>query len=396
MPRSRGMPGSWRGFRRPRTGCASAALTCEEGNAGTSGGSACVMNPVTGSRCWSTGAPRRRVRSTWPLRARRMACGDAGTSPCAAAAVTGVDDEVLEREGVRGYPWAGRGGRAAGRARGHANRQDARHRRHVAGRAGRDHPVGALRRAGGPGRSRHREDRRRPAPRGLPALHAPSPRRSRCAGGGAQARCSSATSARCCPASGRRTYCCAPSGSCSPGSAADRAEGRLAEELKGRAMMADVLAAAVRDRQHTGPAEIEFAGETLQLDRQVVAEATRRARPPGSRTTGPGRSSRNRSSLRSPTSTPESPANSPGSFRPTSLTSSPRRSRRSRPTSRPSRRSPAAATTSSFNSLTYGASCGPTRMYVSSSMTCGLPSRRSACWKSCSPARRGSPPRHLA
>ena len=63
-----------------------------------------------------------------------------------------------------------------------------------------------------------------------------------------------------------------------PGVTADRAEGRLTEEVKGRAMMADVLAAAVRDRQATGPAEIEFADETLQLDRQVVAEATRRAR----------------------------------------------------------------------------------------------------------------------
>jgi DNA helicase IV len=57
-----------------------------------------------------------------------------------------------------------------------------------------------------------------------------------------------------------------------PGITAGRAEDRLAEEVKGRAMMADVLAAAVRDRQATGPAEIEFAGETLRLDRQVVAE----------------------------------------------------------------------------------------------------------------------------
>jgi DNA helicase IV len=63
-----------------------------------------------------------------------------------------------------------------------------------------------------------------------------------------------------------------------PGVAADRAEDRLAEEVKGRAMMAGVLAAAVRGRQPTGPAEIEFAGETLRLDRQVVAEAARRAR----------------------------------------------------------------------------------------------------------------------
>jgi DNA helicase IV len=63
-----------------------------------------------------------------------------------------------------------------------------------------------------------------------------------------------------------------------PGVVADRAEGRLAEEVKGRIMMADVLAAAVRDRQAGGPAEIAFGGETLRLGGQVVAEAARRAR----------------------------------------------------------------------------------------------------------------------
>ena len=63
-----------------------------------------------------------------------------------------------------------------------------------------------------------------------------------------------------------------------PGVAADRAESRLAEEVKGRAVMAGVLAAAVRDRQAAGPAEIEFAGETLGLDAEAVREASRRAR----------------------------------------------------------------------------------------------------------------------
>ena len=63
-----------------------------------------------------------------------------------------------------------------------------------------------------------------------------------------------------------------------PGVAADRGESRLAEEVKGRAMMAGVLAAAVHDREATGPAEFEFADETLQLDGEVVREATRRAR----------------------------------------------------------------------------------------------------------------------
>jgi DNA helicase IV len=63
-----------------------------------------------------------------------------------------------------------------------------------------------------------------------------------------------------------------------PGVAADRTESPLAEEVKGRAMMAGVLAAAVRDRQAVGPAEIEFAGETLRLDAGVVREAASRAR----------------------------------------------------------------------------------------------------------------------
>jgi DNA helicase IV len=63
-----------------------------------------------------------------------------------------------------------------------------------------------------------------------------------------------------------------------PGAAASRAESRLAEEVKGRAMMAGVLVAAVHGRQAAGPAEVEFGGETLRLGREVVAEAARRAR----------------------------------------------------------------------------------------------------------------------
>ena len=63
-----------------------------------------------------------------------------------------------------------------------------------------------------------------------------------------------------------------------PGVAADRAEGWLAEEVKGRAVMAGVLAAAVGDQHAAGSAEIEFAGETLRLGRHVVATAARRAR----------------------------------------------------------------------------------------------------------------------
>jgi hypothetical protein len=63
-----------------------------------------------------------------------------------------------------------------------------------------------------------------------------------------------------------------------PGVAGDRLEGRLAEEVKGRAMMAGVVAAAVRDRQAEGAASFSFGGETLRLDGSVVAAAARRAR----------------------------------------------------------------------------------------------------------------------
>ncbi len=63
-----------------------------------------------------------------------------------------------------------------------------------------------------------------------------------------------------------------------PWVAPGRAESRLAEEVKGRAVMAGVLAAAVRGRQAAGPAEIEFAGETLRLDAETVRQAARRAR----------------------------------------------------------------------------------------------------------------------
>ncbi|HUN34578.1 MAG TPA: helicase [Trebonia sp.] len=80
------------------------------------------------------------------------------------------------------------------------------------------------------------------------------------------------------PGLGETNVLLAAVGELFPGVTAGRAEGRLAEEVKGRAMMAGVLAAAVRDRQAGGPAEIEFAGETLRLDGQVVTEAAEQAR----------------------------------------------------------------------------------------------------------------------
>ncbi len=64
---------------------------------------------------------------------------------------------------------------AARRARAGPHRPAGRHRRHHPGRAGRDHPLAAGRRARRAGWPRHRQDRRRPPPRRLPALHVPLP-----------------------------------------------------------------------------------------------------------------------------------------------------------------------------------------------------------------------------
>ena len=92
--------------------------------------------------------------------------------------VIAVDDEVLDLDDAsRGLAVRGahqRGGAAGGRRR-PADRPDGRHRRHDPGRAGRDHPLEAVRGAGRAGRAGHRQDRGRPAPRRLPALHPPRP-----------------------------------------------------------------------------------------------------------------------------------------------------------------------------------------------------------------------------
>ena len=60
-----------------------------------------------------------------------------------------------------------------GRDRTAADRPDARHRGHHPARAGRDRPRRARRLGLRPGRTGHRQDRRRPAPRRLPAVRLP-------------------------------------------------------------------------------------------------------------------------------------------------------------------------------------------------------------------------------
>ena len=63
-----------------------------------------------------------------------------------------------------------------------------------------------------------------------------------------------------------------------PGVTANRPEPPAVAEIKGRAAMAEVLAAAVRDRQVPGAIEIGYAGETLLLDRRTLLRAAERAR----------------------------------------------------------------------------------------------------------------------
>ncbi|MEH0825174.1 MULTISPECIES: HelD family protein [unclassified Micromonospora] len=68
-----------------------------------------------------------------------------------------------------------------------------------------------------------------------------------------------------------------------PGVSARRAEPAETAALKGRTVMTEVLAAAVRDRQWVPdePLEIEVERETLRLDPEVVREARDRARRSG-------------------------------------------------------------------------------------------------------------------
>jgi DNA helicase IV len=64
-----------------------------------------------------------------------------------------------------------------------------------------------------------------------------------------------------------------------PGVEATRAEPAAAAEVKGRAAMADVLAAAVRDRQAPprGPVEVAYGDETLRIEEEDYRRAARAA-----------------------------------------------------------------------------------------------------------------------
>ncbi len=163
----------------------------------TSAGS---RSPTTTSpRSSSTGAPPSPSPSTGRPRSSRWASPAAGTSRPTAGASSAIDDEVFDADATAESGLHGGGRRrAARRARPGAHRTDARHRRHHPGRAGRSHPRRPRRHPRRLRRPGHRQDRRRAAPRRVPALHAPQA--SGVAGRAARrarARSSCATSTRC-------------------------------------------------------------------------------------------------------------------------------------------------------------------------------------------------------
>ncbi|GAA4239904.1 AAA family ATPase [Actinomadura meridiana] len=72
-----------------------------------------------------------------------------------------------------------------------------------------------------------------------------------------------------------------------PGAAASRVESERAGEIKGRAVMADILATAVRHRQAQvdssldGPVAVEIGGEDLHLEPELLADAVAQAHATG-------------------------------------------------------------------------------------------------------------------
>ena len=150
-------------------------LDAEDGECCTSAGWACSTGTTAGTtpRCCWTGGPRRPGRSTPPPPGPRRACaGGGGSAPRAAPSST----STTRSSTVDGVDEAGLTGEAALLAAVTAGRGE-RMRDIVAtlqAEQDRIDPLRAARRARGGRRAGHRQDRGRPAPRGLPALH-PSP-----------------------------------------------------------------------------------------------------------------------------------------------------------------------------------------------------------------------------
>ena len=155
----------------------------------------------------------------------------------AAARSTGVEDEALDLDSLDARPaqLADRRGRPAGGGRRAPHRPDGRHRGHHPGRAGPGDPQRPGRAARRAGRPRHRQDRGRAAPRGVPALHPPraaEPPAASCSSG--PTRCSCATSSRCCPSLGETGVVLATAAELYPASAASHEPRRRGGRAQGR------------------------------------------------------------------------------------------------------------------------------------------------------------------
>ena len=166
-----------------RNGSASAGSTSLAPGAEARRAAASLRRPHRAPRRRRRAAARRLARARGRVvlpgdgrPARRTSCA-AGTSRPAAAPSPRVEDDVLdldafERSGEAAEALVGRR-RADARARRAPHGPHARHRRDDPDRAGPDHPLAARRRARRRGRPGHRQDRRRAAPRRVPALRPP-------------------------------------------------------------------------------------------------------------------------------------------------------------------------------------------------------------------------------
>ena len=210
-----------------------------------------------------------------------------------AATVVGLDDEVLDLDAAAtSQQPRGLTGEAALLGRARTPSRTGRMRDIVATiQAEQDRIIRAdlRRRAGRAGRPGHRQDRRRAAPRRVPALHVPPaaghPRR---ADRRARTRRSCATSSQVLPSLAETGVLLRTLGDLFPGRHAHGGPSRPeAAEVKGRPAMAEVLASAVRDRQRVPD---DTVGDRPSSDGDAAARPrqTVRATP----ATGPAASGR--------------------------------------------------------------------------------------------------------
>ena len=169
-------------------------------SATTSAAATCTTTPAT--RWSSTGGPTSRRAFYRATRTEPMGVALRRRFGFERGAITAYEDEHLQDRAE-----AERRSRIlAGEIERPAGRPDARHRRHDPARAGRDRARRRHRDRLRAGRPRHRQDRGRPAPRGVPALRPPRPAAPRRrAGRRAQPRVPVLHRARCCRRSARST-----------------------------------------------------------------------------------------------------------------------------------------------------------------------------------------------